>query len=194
MSVPEHQLLLNCSPNICERLDFVQVTEDVFVALQQKYDFVCRGKIDIKGKGKMTTFFLTGIYTFHELIGPKCFCTVLAKLDNLNGVCELLINCCCRAPFPGRVRGGGVRGAGRRRGAVARRRVDAVAPAQPAERAARAARTPQRPQGAFEISTSAHHSTPAKSVKCDDSFIFCRTGHRVGINRRRTSRRLRSQD
>ena len=32
----------------------------MYLSLQQRYDFQCRGKIDIKGKGKMTTYFLIG--------------------------------------------------------------------------------------------------------------------------------------
>jgi hypothetical protein len=38
------------------------VTEDVYQVLNKAraYDFQCRGKIKVKGKGEMTTYFLTG--------------------------------------------------------------------------------------------------------------------------------------
>jgi adenylate cyclase 1 len=39
-----------------------QVTEDVYQVLNKArtYEFQCRGKIKVKGKGEMTTYFLTG--------------------------------------------------------------------------------------------------------------------------------------
>ena len=38
-----------------------QVTEDIYDVLKNShYEFQCRGKVKVKGKGEMTTFFLTG--------------------------------------------------------------------------------------------------------------------------------------
>jgi len=39
-----------------------KVTEDVYQVLNKAraYEFQCRGKIKVKGKGEMTTYFLTG--------------------------------------------------------------------------------------------------------------------------------------
>ncbi|HEX7668361.1 MAG TPA: adenylate/guanylate cyclase domain-containing protein [Polyangiaceae bacterium] len=38
----------------------IHVTESVHTRLREKYDFTARGEIDVKGKGKMRTFYLTG--------------------------------------------------------------------------------------------------------------------------------------
>jgi adenylate cyclase len=38
----------------------IQVTEETYRRLFPTYEFECRGQIDIKGKGPMTTYFLTG--------------------------------------------------------------------------------------------------------------------------------------
>jgi len=38
----------------------IQVTEGTYRRLFPTYTFECRGQIDIKGKGPMTTYFLTG--------------------------------------------------------------------------------------------------------------------------------------
>ena len=38
----------------------IQVTEETYRRLRAKYRFECRGEIDIKGKGPMTTYFLLG--------------------------------------------------------------------------------------------------------------------------------------
>ena len=40
----------------------LKVTEDVYQVLNKAraYEFQCRGKIKVKGKGEMTTYFLTG--------------------------------------------------------------------------------------------------------------------------------------
>lgn len=41
--------------------DHIQVTEDVYLILRNRpYIFECRGKIKVKGKGEMTTYFLLG--------------------------------------------------------------------------------------------------------------------------------------
>ncbi|XP_064647384.1 adenylate cyclase type 1-like isoform X2 [Lineus longissimus] len=40
------------------KLDYVQTTEEVFKILKDRYDFQCRGTINVKGKGFMTTYFL----------------------------------------------------------------------------------------------------------------------------------------
>lgn len=37
-----------------------QVTEDVYRLLSTNYDLVCRGKVSVKGKGEMLTYFLEG--------------------------------------------------------------------------------------------------------------------------------------
>lgn len=42
-------------------LDHIQITEEVYDILKAKgYDMVCRGSVDVKGKGTMTTYFLKG--------------------------------------------------------------------------------------------------------------------------------------
>ncbi|XP_041365496.1 adenylate cyclase type 1-like isoform X2 [Gigantopelta aegis] len=38
--------------------DHIQTTEDIYTALKDVYEFRCRGKICVKGKGEMTTYFL----------------------------------------------------------------------------------------------------------------------------------------
>lgn len=52
--------------NVASRMDstglpnHTQVTEDVYQTLRnQPYEFQCRGKVKVKGKGEMTTYFLT---------------------------------------------------------------------------------------------------------------------------------------
>ena len=53
--------------NVASRMDstgmpnYTQVTEEVYEILKnaQAYEFTCRGKIKVKGKGEMTTYFLT---------------------------------------------------------------------------------------------------------------------------------------
>ena len=42
------------------QLGAVQVSETTYEHLKEKYIFEKRGKIEVKGKGKMTTFLLTG--------------------------------------------------------------------------------------------------------------------------------------
>ena len=53
--------------NVASRMDstglpnHTQVTEDVYDILKNSpYEFQCRGKVKVKGKGDMTTYFLTG--------------------------------------------------------------------------------------------------------------------------------------
>jgi adenylate cyclase 1 len=52
--------------NVASRMDstglpnHIQCTEDVYEILKAHYEFQCRGKIKVKGKGEMTTFFCTG--------------------------------------------------------------------------------------------------------------------------------------
>lgn len=42
-------------------LDHIQITQEVYDILHPKgYDMVCRGQVDVKGKGTMTTYFLKG--------------------------------------------------------------------------------------------------------------------------------------
>lgn len=38
----------------------LQVTEEVYRLLNTNYDLVCRGKVSVKGKGEMLTYFLEG--------------------------------------------------------------------------------------------------------------------------------------
>lgn len=38
----------------------MQVTEEVYRLLNTNYDLVCRGKVSVKGKGEMLTYFLEG--------------------------------------------------------------------------------------------------------------------------------------
>uniref|UniRef100_A0AAQ4RGE9 adenylate cyclase n=1 Tax=Gasterosteus aculeatus aculeatus TaxID=481459 RepID=A0AAQ4RGE9_GASAC len=50
--------------NVASRMDStgvpgkIQVTEDVYRLLNNNYDLVCRGKVSVKGKGEMLTYFL----------------------------------------------------------------------------------------------------------------------------------------
>ena len=53
--------------NVASRMDstglpnHTQVTEDIYEVLKSsQYEFQCRGKVKVKGKGEMTTYFLTG--------------------------------------------------------------------------------------------------------------------------------------
>ncbi|KAI1901337.1 hypothetical protein AGOR_G00033290 [Albula goreensis] len=52
--------------NVASRMDStgipgkIQVTEDVYRKLSSDYDLVCRGKVSVKGKGEMLTYFLEG--------------------------------------------------------------------------------------------------------------------------------------
>ncbi|XP_035284273.1 adenylate cyclase type 1-like isoform X1 [Anguilla anguilla] len=52
--------------NVASRMDStgipgkIQVTEDVYRMLNDDYDLVCRGKVSVKGKGEMLTYFLEG--------------------------------------------------------------------------------------------------------------------------------------
>jgi adenylate cyclase len=38
----------------------IQVTDEVQARLRDRYRFECRGEVEVKGKGKMTTYFLLG--------------------------------------------------------------------------------------------------------------------------------------
>nr|XP_046265458.1 adenylate cyclase type 1-like isoform X1 [Scatophagus argus] len=52
--------------NVASRMDStgvpgkIQVTEEVYRLLNSNYDLVCRGKVSVKGKGEMLTYFLEG--------------------------------------------------------------------------------------------------------------------------------------
>ncbi|KAM4552787.1 adenylate cyclase type 1-like isoform 1-T1 [Odontesthes bonariensis] len=52
--------------NVASRMDStgvpgkIQVTEEVYRLLNSNYDMVCRGKVSVKGKGEMLTYFLEG--------------------------------------------------------------------------------------------------------------------------------------
>ncbi|KAM4604747.1 adenylate cyclase type 1-like [Polymixia lowei] len=52
--------------NVASRMDStgvpgkIQVTEEVYRFLNSNYDLVCRGKVSVKGKGEMLTYFLEG--------------------------------------------------------------------------------------------------------------------------------------
>ncbi|XP_077376188.1 adenylate cyclase type 1-like isoform X2 [Festucalex cinctus] len=52
--------------NVASRMDStgvpgkIQVTEEVYRLLSADYDLVCRGKVSVKGKGEMLTYFLEG--------------------------------------------------------------------------------------------------------------------------------------
>ncbi|XP_015242376.1 PREDICTED: adenylate cyclase type 1-like isoform X1 [Cyprinodon variegatus] len=52
--------------NVASRMDStgvpgkIQVTEEVYRMLNRNYDLVCRGKVSVKGKGEMLTYFLEG--------------------------------------------------------------------------------------------------------------------------------------
>ena len=47
------------------QLGAIQVSEPTYERLKDKYTFERRGKIEVKGKGKMTTYFLTGRMPVH---------------------------------------------------------------------------------------------------------------------------------
>ena len=47
------------------QLGAIQVSEPTYERLKDKYTFERRGKIEVKGKGKMTTYFLTGRTPVH---------------------------------------------------------------------------------------------------------------------------------
>ena len=71
--------------NVASRMDSTgvpnqtQCTEDVFEVLKSHaYEFQCRGKIKVKGKGDMTTYFLTN---------RKAPATI--RVDDLPAACEL---------------------------------------------------------------------------------------------------------
>ncbi|KAL4646438.1 adenylate cyclase type 1-like [Arapaima gigas] len=61
--------------NVASRMDStgvpgkIQVTEDVYRTLKVSYDLVCRGKISVKGKGEMLTYFLEGKSQGSETLG-----------------------------------------------------------------------------------------------------------------------------
>lgn len=42
--------------------DHIQITEDVYSIIKnsRKYKFDCRGRINVKGKGSMTTYLMSG--------------------------------------------------------------------------------------------------------------------------------------
>ncbi|KAG7275152.1 hypothetical protein CRUP_015806 [Coryphaenoides rupestris] len=46
--------------NVASRMDSTGVTEEVYRLLNTNYDLVCRGKVSVKGKGEMLTYFLEG--------------------------------------------------------------------------------------------------------------------------------------
>ena len=79
--------------NVASRMDstglpnHVQVTDDVFGVLQaaQCYEFQCRGKVKVKGKGEMTTYFLVGRRASD--VNPNCFLNHQVQLNpNSSGV------------------------------------------------------------------------------------------------------------
>lgn len=50
----------------------IQVTEDVYLVLRNRsYNFECRGKVKVKGKGDMMTYFLTGRKTDQTSCSPQ---------------------------------------------------------------------------------------------------------------------------
>lgn len=52
MVIVEYKLTVSCCPPS-------QVTEEVYQVLRNRpYQFQCRGKVKVKGKGEMTTYFL----------------------------------------------------------------------------------------------------------------------------------------
>ncbi|XP_052094774.1 adenylate cyclase type 1-like [Mytilus californianus] len=51
--------------------DIIQVTEEVYNLLKLKYVFQCRGKIKVKGKGEMLTYFLLGRKTGNVVQSPS---------------------------------------------------------------------------------------------------------------------------
>ncbi|OWF39366.1 Ca(2+)/calmodulin-responsive adenylate cyclase-like [Mizuhopecten yessoensis] len=53
------------------KLDHIQVTEDVYNILKHQYDFKCRGRIKVKGKGEMVTYFLVGRRSMGVLQNPS---------------------------------------------------------------------------------------------------------------------------
>jgi class 3 adenylate cyclase len=49
--------------------DVIQPTETTFALLQEEYDFAERSGVDIKGKGRVTTYLLLGRKTAPMLVG-----------------------------------------------------------------------------------------------------------------------------
>ncbi|KAK2183008.1 hypothetical protein NP493_328g05007 [Ridgeia piscesae] len=64
-SKPQYDIWGN-TVNVASRMEStaepgqIQVTEDVHHPLRHSYDFKCRGSVNIKGKGEMTTYYLLG--------------------------------------------------------------------------------------------------------------------------------------
>lgn len=50
--------------------DQIQVTETIYARLKNQYNFECRGTIFVKGKGNMTTYFLTGSKAISKTLEP----------------------------------------------------------------------------------------------------------------------------
>ncbi len=48
--------------------DRIQVTETIYHHLKEQYDFECRGTVFVKGKGNMTTYFITGRKTIGQAV------------------------------------------------------------------------------------------------------------------------------
>ncbi|GAB1599505.1 uncharacterized protein LOC115219753, partial [Argonauta hians] len=61
------------------RPDHIQVTEEVYLALKDVYDFKCRGRITVKGKGDMVTYFLMGLKGSASKCSP---CSTTESLSN----------------------------------------------------------------------------------------------------------------
>ena len=65
-STPHVTLAWGDTVNIASRMESmgqlgaIQVSETTYEHLKEKYFFEKRGKIEVKGKGKMTTYLLTG--------------------------------------------------------------------------------------------------------------------------------------
>ncbi|XP_069111853.1 uncharacterized protein [Argopecten irradians] len=63
--------------NVASRMEstgkpnYIQVTEDVYGVLKHQYDFKCRGRIKVKGKGEMVTYFLLGRRGLGALPSPS---------------------------------------------------------------------------------------------------------------------------
>ena len=61
----------------------IQVTEEVYKKLKQKYHFEERGKIPIKGRGKMFVYFLTGVKRTNEITAGKEILSGIKANENI---------------------------------------------------------------------------------------------------------------
>lgn len=64
-------------------LNSFQTTEEVHLALRSRYNFECRGTVKVKGKGEMTTYFLTGRRSENDLVPSPRFSNANSPIFNV---------------------------------------------------------------------------------------------------------------